>query len=144
MCAYSYIQEYAVQCSVSHSFNNSAWSGNCNIDVDECLSQACQNGATCTEAVWSYTCACVAGYYGDNCELDIDECASEPCQNGGTCADSNMMASISADAYVCTCPVAFENSVGNEDCAVDIDECASSPCLNGGTCLDELGVFAGS
>ena len=37
-------------------------------DIDECASSPCQNGGTCTDAVNSYTCACVAGYNGDDCE----------------------------------------------------------------------------
>ena len=38
------------------------------IDIDECSSNPCMNGATCTDAVNSYTCACVAGYTGTHCE----------------------------------------------------------------------------
>ena len=37
-------------------------------DIDECSSSPCQNGGTCTDAVNSYTCACVDGYNGDDCE----------------------------------------------------------------------------
>ena len=37
-------------------------------DIDECSSNPCLNGATCTDAVNSYTCACVAGYTGTHCE----------------------------------------------------------------------------
>ena len=38
------------------------------VDINECSSNPCMNGATCTDAVNSYTCACVAGYTGLNCE----------------------------------------------------------------------------
>ena len=38
------------------------------IDIVECSSNPCMNGATCTDAVNSYTCACVAGYTGTHCE----------------------------------------------------------------------------
>ena len=38
------------------------------VDIDECKSSSCQNGASCTDAINSYTCACVAGYTGVNCE----------------------------------------------------------------------------
>ena len=38
------------------------------IDIDECSSNPCMNGAACTDAVNSYTCACVAGYTGTHCE----------------------------------------------------------------------------
>ena len=38
------------------------------VDINECSSSPCSNGATCTDAVNSYTCACVAGYTGTHCE----------------------------------------------------------------------------
>ena len=38
------------------------------LDINECSSTPCQNGGTCTDAVNSYTCACVPGYTGTNCE----------------------------------------------------------------------------
>ena len=38
------------------------------VDINECSSSPCMNGATCTDAVNSYTCACVAGYIGTHCE----------------------------------------------------------------------------
>ena len=40
-------------------------------DIDECASSPCQNGGTCTDAVNSYTCACVDGYNGDDCETGM-------------------------------------------------------------------------
>ena len=38
------------------------------VDIDECASSPCENGATCTDAVDSYTCDCIAGYTGKHCE----------------------------------------------------------------------------
>ena len=38
------------------------------VDIDECSSNPCMNGATCTDAVNSYTCACVTFYTGSHCE----------------------------------------------------------------------------
>ena len=37
------------------------------IEIDECVSNPCQNGGTCKDAVNSYTCQCKPGYQGDNC-----------------------------------------------------------------------------
>ena len=39
------------------------------VDADECDSDQCLNGATCNDAVNSYTCDCVAGYTGQYCEI---------------------------------------------------------------------------
>ena len=36
-------------------------------DIDDCSSDPCQNGGTCTDGVNSYTCACVDGYGGKDC-----------------------------------------------------------------------------
>ena len=38
------------------------------LDTDECSSNPCQNGGTCTDGVNEYTCSCVAGYEGTSCE----------------------------------------------------------------------------
>ena len=37
-------------------------------DINECASNACQNGATCIDLVNGYTCTCVIGYTGINCQ----------------------------------------------------------------------------
>ena len=38
------------------------------LDIDECASSPCRNEATCSDAVNSYTCRCVAGFTGTHCE----------------------------------------------------------------------------
>ena len=39
------------------------------LDIDDCDGDPCINGATCVDAVNSYTCDCVAGYTGQYCEI---------------------------------------------------------------------------
>lgn len=60
---------------------------NCEIEINECESNPCWNGATCHDLVGMYACDCVPGFDGPTCSLDVDECASEPCQNGAVCND---------------------------------------------------------
>lgn len=36
--------------------------------IDNCLSSPCQNGATCTNGVNSYSCDCLTGYTGHQCD----------------------------------------------------------------------------
>ena len=36
-------------------------------DGDECASEPCLNGGTCTDGVIGFTCKCVLGYNGWNC-----------------------------------------------------------------------------
>lgn len=60
---------------------------NCELEIDECESTPCRNGATCHDQVGLYTCECIPGFEGLDCEVNIDECASAPCLNNGTCND---------------------------------------------------------
>lgn len=46
----------------------------CNVDVDECNSNPCLNGATCTDNVASFTCTCPIGFTGKLCETNINDC----------------------------------------------------------------------
>jgi len=48
------------------------------LDIDECGSNPCENGATCIDAVDSYTCSCVAGYTGTHCETGNSTIPTSP------------------------------------------------------------------
>ena len=37
-------------------------------DLNECNSDPCENGGTCSDAVNGFTCACADGYTGVQCE----------------------------------------------------------------------------
>lgn len=39
------------------------------LDVDECASSPCQNGATCNNGRDNYTCTCAAGWTSTNCDV---------------------------------------------------------------------------
>ncbi|KAI0226716.1 hypothetical protein LSAT2_022827 [Lamellibrachia satsuma] len=69
-------------------------------DIDACIIDPCENGATCNDGVNAYTCTCAAGYTGDRCETDIDECVSIPCKNGATCFDD-------VNGYSCNCAAGY-------------------------------------
>ena len=38
------------------------------LDVDDCMSNPCENDGNCTDGVNEYLCACVPGYTGADCE----------------------------------------------------------------------------
>ncbi|ELV12246.1 Sushi, nidogen and EGF-like domain-containing protein 1, partial [Tupaia chinensis] len=95
----------------------------CHLDVNECASDPCQNGGTCTHGI--NTCQCPAGFGGPTCETDVDECSSDPCLNGGSCVDL-------VGNYTCVCAEPFEGP----RCETVPDACHSAPCQNGGTCVD--------
>ncbi|KAM8973255.1 aggrecan core protein isoform 2-T2 [Pelodytes ibericus] len=51
----------------------------CEIDIDECNSSPCVNGATCVDGIDSLKCLCLPSYGGDLCQIDL-----EVCENGWT------------------------------------------------------------
>lgn len=50
---------------------------NCDDDIDECVSNPCMNGGTCTNTLGSYTCTCGPSITGANCDLVQSESATE-------------------------------------------------------------------
>ncbi|XP_018417742.1 PREDICTED: coagulation factor VII [Nanorana parkeri] len=53
-------------------------------DIDQCLSNPCLNGGTCSDQIQSYVCNCPEGYEGRNCETNVEE--SINCENdNGQC-----------------------------------------------------------
>jgi hypothetical protein len=62
-CDYAFITQYKTQCTVAES-RRGTHSGNYDVDVDECKSNLCKNGATCKHSAvankighHSYSCA---------------------------------------------------------------------------------------
>ena len=66
------------QCSLVEDHKHCAYGSNCDAylylsyevvpDGDECSSNPCLNGGTCTDECARYTCSCVYPYSGPNCE----------------------------------------------------------------------------
>lgn len=72
----------------------------CEVEIDECAGDPCQNGSSCTDGVADFSCACLSGFAGQTCEINLDDCAGDPCLNGGTCADE-------VEDFTCTCTATF-------------------------------------
>ena len=76
---------------------------NCEKDIDECLSDPCQNDGKCVNEIGKFACECQDGWEGDLCESDIDNCLpSNPCQNNGKCLDSG------TNSFACECQQLWE------------------------------------
>ena len=114
------IPGYAASCKV-------AAGASCNVDINECNSNPCQNGGVCYESTTNtsvpaaeYMCRCPAGWQSHECESDTNECASNPCMNNATCSESRTGAdtrvlrttsTISIDAFRCNCTRGWHNGV---------------------------------
>lgn len=57
------------------------------LDIDDCISHPCQNGARCVDLVGDFKCECTPGHEGVICEINIDECQNQPCLNDADCVD---------------------------------------------------------
>ena len=123
MCDYSFIDHYTTECTVLDSRQQAALGGNCDVDVDECASGPCENGARCTEStldptvsVSSYQCSCTAGFANGLCDYSVIT------QYETECSVTESTASVALS--------------GN--CDLDVNECDSSPCENDATCLESI------
>ena len=60
----------------------------CEEDIDECLSDPCQNGGTCYNEIAKFVCECTEEFIGETCsELKAKNCSANMCVNGATCTN---------------------------------------------------------
>jgi hypothetical protein len=123
-CGYAFLEQYTSRCTLLESGSAELAAGNCEEDVDECVSNPCQNGAACTDSgsvnstlpASVYLCTCLPGFGNENCDLDIDECDSAPCHNSGVCAESRTSGgSVSIGSFRCSCAPGFASGVCEYD-----------------------------
>ena len=80
------------------------WNGtNCQVEVDACHSDPCQNGATAPRCLGLSTCATALWIMNwADCQALKNPCDPNPCSNSGTCSK------LSHDTYNCSCVYGWE------------------------------------
>jgi hypothetical protein len=58
-------------CTLGYANTDGNAANGCEVNIDDCIPNPCQNGGTCTDGVNSYTCACRSSYRGTRCETFI-------------------------------------------------------------------------
>lgn len=82
----------------------------CELNINECESQPCQNGGWCEDAIASYICHCPEAqpgdlsWGGDNCDVKLYGCVDHECQNGATCLP---WLKDGEHGHTCLCPHGF-------------------------------------
>ncbi|KAL3052736.1 hypothetical protein OYC64_005292 [Pagothenia borchgrevinki] len=104
---------------------------NCELEMQECDSNPCRNGAICTNLESGYMCTCPQGFEGSHCEHSLLTCADSPCFHSGFCWETD-----NGRSYKCECPRGYTGL----NCEKRVDKCTSLPCANGGLCLIHSGM----
>ena len=105
----------------------------CESEIDECLSDPCENSGICIDLIGRFQCLCPAGLTGDRCQTNEDLCATSPCQNGAICIETT-----GGTSTICFC----RNGFMGDFCQTNINECLGMECLNGGTCVDGIATYS--
>ena len=114
----------------------------CEVELQECITNPCQNNATCYEVEADYNnlqfgqyCYCLPYTTGEFCESQYDPCDDVECHNGGSCWSHF----VTGEYYTeCQCADGYTG----QDCSTDIDECSENDlCKNGAECTNFPGSF---
>ncbi len=74
----------------------------CELEIDECDPDPCQNGGTCTDLLADYECACIDDYIGKNCH--IEPCEAPDC-DPYTTVTAGRLDPTGCDTYIGAHPV---------------------------------------
>uniref|UniRef100_A0A8C7ZF66 Delta-like protein n=1 Tax=Oryzias sinensis TaxID=183150 RepID=A0A8C7ZF66_9TELE len=130
----------------------------CQLDIDYCSQNPCQNGAPCFNRANDYVCACPEDYEGRNCSHLKDHCRTTTCTvidsctvavasnstpggeryiSSNVCGPHGRCRSQAGGQFTCECQEGFRGTY----CHENINDCESNPCHNGGTCIDKVSVY---
>lgn len=93
----------------------------CEVDINECDSNPCQNGATCKDAANSYRCECPVAEHdqepwgGRDCEVQLVGCQQHQCQHGASCVP--VLTDYGEHSYTCRCLAGWSGDLCNTSTA---------------------------
>ncbi|XP_065323813.1 uncharacterized protein LOC135930938 [Gordionus sp. m RMFG-2023] len=132
-----------------------------------CSGNPCMNGGTCNyfaknrrynggkaninNVMYTVTCTCPLGSFGQYCEIKRDPCEAKPCQNAGRCVNTNRIdhdrVTVNAEnttvpksfltSYICECPTGLTGF----HCETNPNDCKSYSCPPSSRCIDGLNTF---
>ncbi|KAI8506502.1 hypothetical protein Bbelb_159290, partial [Branchiostoma belcheri] len=74
------LRDYSCMCKTGFTGQN------CEINIDDCEDNVCQNNATCLDGVGNYTCLCPKGFVGDFCGVEsVCKNLTDPVNGFATC-----------------------------------------------------------
>lgn len=76
-------------CLYTDFFDNLNLGRDCEINIDDCLPNPCENNGTCIDLIDSFKCNCTDGFTGSTCSDIFDPCTQDPCLNDGNCSSFN-------------------------------------------------------
>jgi len=113
----------------------------CEIKVDVCQSNPCQNGGQCVRAPRhesGFRCRCVPPFHGRRCEQRKNACIARPCKARGRCIPDDSR----PEGFRCRCrrghsgPRCESPAVSLARSVVDCSSASGRrPCHNGGACV---------
>jgi hypothetical protein len=125
--------ECVPECAAGFADDDDIPANGCETNVDDCASNACENGGVCIDGVDSYSCDCTGtGFSGTRCQNDVNECAlgTDNCDPLVSCTNT-------PGSFTCgACPSDYADTNGDGTLCTRIDDCAPNPCQHGGSCTD--------
>uniref|UniRef100_A0A8C3NKF6 Slit guidance ligand 2 n=1 Tax=Geospiza parvula TaxID=87175 RepID=A0A8C3NKF6_GEOPR len=117
MCLFGFLH---YRCTCADGFEGE----NCEVNVDDCEDNDCENNSTCVDGINNYTCLCPPEYTGRSIRESMDNSR----------IPSRRFALL---FYRCDCTPGY---VG-EHCDIDFDDCQDNKCKNGAQCTDAVNGY---